>query len=108
MGIVGRKDSVSGAAEKVSTVDTGGEGNAQLVIQQASGNNNRCLLVHNPCILFCQYPRAVIPMCSGSSGSDEKEHAQDDESRDDDPEGKRVKESKRQGRGWGRGTVKAH
>ena len=22
--------------------------------------NNRCLLVHNPCILFCQYPQAVI------------------------------------------------
>ena len=25
-----------------------------------SNNNNRCLLVLNPCILFCQYPRAVL------------------------------------------------
>ena len=24
-------------------------------------NNNRCLLVHKSCILFCQYPRAVLP-----------------------------------------------
>jgi hypothetical protein len=23
-------------------------------------NNNRCLLVHKSCILFCQYPRAVL------------------------------------------------
>ena len=26
----------------------------------SASNNNRCLLVHNPCILFCQYPRAVL------------------------------------------------
>ena len=70
------KGSVSGAAEKAST-EEGGAGSAQLVIPQAS-------------------------MCSGSSDSDEKEHAQDDESGDDDPEGKGVEEFKRQGRGRGR------
>ena len=42
-------------------------------------------------------------MCSESSDSDEIEHAQDDESGDDDPKGKGVIESKGQGRGWGRG-----
>ena len=79
MGSMGRVNSVSGAVEKASTVDTGGAGSAQLVIPQAS-------------------------MCSGSSDRDEKrEHAQDDESGDDDAKGKRVKESKGQGRGWGRG-----
>jgi hypothetical protein len=31
-------------------------------------DNNPCLLVHNPCILFCQYPRAVIKG-RGESGS---------------------------------------
>ena len=72
------KGSVSGAAEKASTVDTGGAGSAQLVIPLAS-------------------------MCSGSSDSNEKEHAQEDESGDDDPKGKGVIESKGQGRGWGRG-----
>ena len=34
-------------------------------------------------------------MCSGSSDRDEKEHAQDDESGDDDPKGTGVEESKR-------------
>ena len=52
---MGREDSGSGASEKASTVDTGGVGRAQLVIPQAS-------------------------MCAGSSDSDEREHAQDDES----------------------------
>ena len=52
------KGSVSGAAEKASTVDTRGAGSAQLVILQAS-------------------------MCSGSSDSDEKEHAQDDKMREE-------------------------
>ena len=28
--------------------------------EKTMDNNNRCLLVHNPCTLFCQYPRAVI------------------------------------------------
>ena len=56
----------------------------------------------------CRHGRAplVIPqpsMCSESSDSDEIEHAQDDESGDDDPKGKGVIESKGQGRGWGRG-----
>ena len=77
-GSMGREDSGSGAAEKASTVDTGGVGRAQLVIPQAS-------------------------MCAGSSDSDEREHAQDDESGDDDPKGNGVIESKGQGRGWGRG-----
>ena len=27
---------------------------------RGTNNNNRCLLVYNPCILFCQYPQAVI------------------------------------------------
>ena len=40
-------------------------------------------------------------MCSECSDSDEKEHAQDDESGDDDPKGKGVEESKRQGCGRG-------
>ena len=69
MGSMGREDSVSGAAEQASTVDTGGAGSAQLVMPQAS-------------------------MCSGGSDSDETEHAQDDESGDDDRKGKGVKESK--------------
>ena len=54
-GSMGREDYGCGAAEKASTLDTGGAGSAQLVIPLAS-------------------------MCSGSSNSDVKEHAQDDES----------------------------
>ena len=69
-----REDSASVAAEKASTVETSAAGGAQLFIPQAS-------------------------MCSRSSDRDEKEHAQDDESGDDAPEGTGVKESKRQGRG---------
>ena len=72
------KGSVSGAAEKASTVDAGWAGSAQLVIPQAS-------------------------MCSAGSDSAEKEHAQDDEGGDDDPKGQGVIESKGQGRVWGRG-----
>ena len=54
----------------------------------------------------CFMAPLVIPqpsMCSESSDSDEIEHAQDDESGDDEPKGKGVIESKGQGRGWGRG-----
>ena len=69
---------MSDAAEKASTEDTGDASSAQLVFPQAS-------------------------MCSGNSDSDEKEHAQDDASGDDEPKGKGARESQRQGRGPGRG-----